>query len=32
MDGNVVNINKLKKLNLQRIDKIFKVIVSQICI
>ena len=25
MDGNVVNINKLRKLNLQRIDKIFKV-------
>ena len=26
MDGNVVNINKLKKLNLSRIDRIFKVL------
>ena len=25
MDGNVVNINKLKKLNLVRIDRLFRV-------
>ena len=25
LDGNVVNINKLKKLNVSRIDRIFKV-------
>lgn len=25
VDGNVVNINRLKKLHIQRIDKLFKV-------
>ena len=25
LDGNLVNINKLKKLNLARIDKLFRV-------
>ena len=28
LDGNDVNINKLKKLNLSRIDRLFKVINS----
>ena len=25
LDGNVVNINRLKKLNISRVDKLFKV-------
>jgi len=31
LDGNVVNINKLRRLNIQRIDRIFKASTCVVC-